>query len=474
MVDLLPLPMVRSTDGGFPNRDDRWALVERFIKDRGLVSHQIKSFNDFIEKRLARIVEDFKVVETEIKGLKIVLEKIEVGLPRIKESDGSESAIYPMEARLRNATYAAPLYLTATLYVDDEPYVTESFYIGELPIMVRSRRCNLVKLKPGEYAKKFEDVQDLGGYFIINGSERVIISQEDLVTDRPIYDKGDKPSVKFLAKVISTGIGYRSTLVVEFHKDGVIYAQLSAMPVKIPFPIYMKALGLESDEDVVRAVSGDVEIQKELLPSIIAANQIAISREDALDFIGGKVAAGQPRPIRVERALQLLDRYFLPHLGTTALDEKKQQEIRLKKALMLGQVVKGLVEMQLGRRQPDDKDHVANKRVRLVGDLMTQLFRTIFKQFLQELKSQLEKYYARGRIPHLQTIVRPDIITERVRQALATGNWVGRKTGVSQILDRTNYHSTLSYLRRVVSSLSRTQPHFEARDLHATQWGRLC
>jgi DNA-directed RNA polymerase subunit B len=475
MVDLLPLPILTSpSDGGFPSRDDRWALVERFIRDKGLANHQIKSFNDFLEKKLPKIVEEFKVVETEIKGLKLVLERLEVGWPRIKESDGSESLIYPMEARLRNATYSAPMYLTATLYVDDEPYVTESFYIGELPIMVKSKRCNLTRLKPSEYVKRFEDAQDFGGYFIINGSERVIISQEDLVADRPIYDKGDKPSVRYLAKTISTGIGYRSTLTVELSRDGVIYATLSAMPVKIPFPIYMKALGLETDEDVVKAVSDDPEIQKELLPSLIAANQIAITREDALDFIGGKVAVGQPKPIRIERALQLLDRYFLPHLGTTVPDEKMQQEIRLKKALMLGQIVKGLVELQLGRRKPDDKDHVANKRVRLVGDLMTQLFRTVFKQFLQELKSQLEKYYARGRIPHIQTIVRPDIITERVRQALATGNWVGGKTGVSQILDRTNYLSTLSYLRRVVSSLSRTQPHFEARDLHPTQWGRLC
>ncbi len=474
MVDLLPLPTIASDGGQFPSRADRWALVERFVKDRGLASHQIRSFNDFIEKRLPKIVEEFKVVETEIKGLKIVLEKIEVGLPRIKESDGSESPIYPMEARLRNVTYAAPLKLNAVLYVDDEPYVTEDFYIGELPIMVKSKRCNLTKLKPHDYVKKFEDIQDLGGYFIINGSERVIISQEDLVADRPIYDKSDKPSIRFLAKTISTGIGYRSTVTVELHRDGVIYATLSALPVRIPFPIYMKALGLETDEDVVLAVSDDPEIQKELLPSLISANQIAMSREDALDFIGGKVAVGQPRPIRIERALQLLDRYFLPHLGTTAVDEKKQREIRTKKALMLGQMVKGVIEMHLGRRKPDDKDHVANKRVRLVGDLMTQLFRTVFKQFLQELKNQLEKYYARGRIPHIQTVVRPDIITERVRQALATGNWVGGKSGVSQILDRTNYLSTLSYLRRIVSSLSRTQPHFEARDLHPTQWGRLC
>ncbi|RFA93066.1 hypothetical protein, partial [Pyrobaculum aerophilum] len=92
MVDLLPLPVVSSpSDGEFPTRDDRWALVERFIKDKGLANHQIKSFNDFLDKKLPKIVEDFKVVETEIKGLKLVLEKIEVGWPRIKESDGSES-----------------------------------------------------------------------------------------------------------------------------------------------------------------------------------------------------------------------------------------------------------------------------------------------------------------------------------------------------------------------------------------------
>ncbi|MCC6019805.1 MAG: DNA-directed RNA polymerase subunit B [Thermoproteaceae archaeon] len=475
MPELSLLPVIKSSrEEEFPTSDDRWALVERLIKDRGLVYHQIKSFNDFLERKLHKIIEEFKVIETEIKGLRIILERIEVEWPRIKESDGSESLIFPMEARLRNATYAAPMKLVATLYVDDEPYITDKFYIGDLPIMVKSKRCNLTRLKPEEYVKKFEDPEDFGGYFIINGSERVVISQEDLVTDRPIYDEGDRPSVKYIAKVASTGIGYRSTVTVELHRDGIIYVILSAIPVRIPFPIYMKALGLATDEEIVRAVSDDPEIQKELLPSLVIASQLAATQEDALDYIGGKVAVGQPRPVRVERALQMLDKYFLPHLGTTATDEKKQQEIRLRKALMLGQIVKGLVELQLGRRKPDDKDHVANKRVRLVGDLIAQLFRTVFKQFLQELRSQLEKYYARGRIPHLQTIARPDIITERIRQALATGNWVGGKTGVSQLLDRTDYLSTLSYLRRVVSSLSRAQPHFEARDLHPTQWGRLC
>lgn len=336
--------------------------------------------------------------------------------------------------------------------------------------MVRSKKCLLsdyARHKKEELVKLLEDPEDPGGYFIINGSERVLISQEDLATNIPLYDVGNKPSINYMAKVISMGVGYRSTVTVERHKDGIVYVYMAAIPVRIPFPAYMRALGLESDEDIVLAVSDDPEIQKELIPSLHVSAQIATTREDALDYIGGKVAIGQPRQIRIERALQLIDRYLFPHLGVG-------EDARFKKALFSGQMVKGVVEMVLGRRKPDDKDHYSNKRVRTSGELIAQLFRTVFRQFLQDMASQLEKYYARGKIPSLQSIARPDIITERIRHALATGNWVGGRTGVSQILDRTNMLSTVSHLRRVVSTLSRTQPHFEARDLHPTQWGKLC
>ncbi|MCG2879834.1 MAG: DNA-directed RNA polymerase subunit B [Vulcanisaeta sp.] len=468
-LDSVPLPILRSkrTRGKFPTSDDRWALVEAFIKEGGLVRHQIESFNDFIERRLQKIINEVGVIETDIKGLYIKLEKIEVGKPRVREADASEHLLYPMEARLRNLTYAAPLYLTMALYVNDEEVDRQRVYIGDLPIMVRSKYCNLYGLKREELIKKLEDPDDPGGYFIINGSERVVVSQEDLAPNRPFYDKGDKASITHVAKVISIGAGYKTTVTVERHKDGIIYVTFPAVATRIPFPIIMRALGLETDEDIVLAVSDDPDIQNELLPSLQYSLQIASTVEDALDFIGSKVAIGQPREVRIERAKQVLDRYFLPHLGTT-------EDARLKKALMVGQMVKGVIEMYLGRREPDDKDHMANKRVRLVGDLLDQLFRAVFKQLVQDIRQQLEKHYSRGKVPSLVTIVRADIITERVRHALATGNWVGGRTGVSQMLDRTNLLSTLSHLRRVVSNLSRTQPHFEARDLHPTQWGRLC
>ncbi len=468
----LPLHVLRSRrarEGKFPTLEDRWQLVEAYVRDWGLVRHHIESFNDFVERQLQKMVNEVGIVETEIKGLYVKLESIEVERPRVKEADGSENLIYPMEARLRNLTYAAPIYLTMRLYVDGNEYPPLRVYIGDLPIMVRSKRCNLHGLRREEIVKKLEDPDDFGGYFIVNGSERVLVSQEDLAPNRPFYDYGDRATITHVAKVTSVGGGYRVNVTVERHKDGVIYVITRIVPVRIPFPVVMRALGLETDEDIVLAVSDDPEIQNEVYPSLVYSAQIAQTVDDARDYIGSKVAIGQPREVRIERAMQILDRYLFPHIGTSS-----DRETRIKKALFLGQIVKGLIELALGRRKPDDKDHIANKRIRVAGELMAQLFRAVFRQFIQDLRQQLERSYMRGRVPSLVAIVRPDIITERIKHALATGTWVGGKTGVSQMLDRTNMLSTLSHLRRVVSSLSRVQPHFEARDLHPTQWGRLC
>ena len=93
---------------------------------------------------------------------------------------------------------------------------------------------------------------------------------------------------------------------------------------------------------------------------------------------------------------------------------------------------------------------------------------------LARLKYQLERTIARKRNLKVLTGIRPDVLTQRILHALATGNWVGGRAGVSQLLDRTCNVSSLSHLRRVTSPLTRSQPHFEARDLHPTQWGRLC
>ncbi|MFP3260058.1 MAG: DNA-directed RNA polymerase subunit B [Sulfolobus sp.] len=448
--------------------EDRWTIAESFFKVRGLVRQHLDSFNDFLRNKLQQVIDEQGEISTEIPGLKIKLGKIRYDKPGVRETDrGPIREIAPMEARLRNLTYAAPLYLTMIPVENNIEGEPVEVYIGDLPIMLKSIADPTVSMSAEELVAIGEDPKDPGGYFIVNGTEKVLVAQEDLATNRVLVDYGKSGSnVTHVAKVTSSAAGYRVQVVIERLKDSTIQVSFATVPGRIPFVIMMRALGFTRDQDIVYAVSLDPQIQNELLPSLEQASSIA-TVEDALDFIGNRVAIGQKRENRIQKAEQIVDKYFLPHLGTSPEDRKK-------KGYYLANAVNKLLELYLGRREPDDKDHYANKRVRLAGDLFTSLFRVAFKAFTKDLVYQLEKSKVRGRRLSLSALVRADIITERIRHALATGNWVGGRTGVSQLLDRTNWLSMLSHLRRIVSSLARGQPNFEARDLHGTQWGRMC
>ncbi|MFQ5553692.1 MAG: hypothetical protein ACE5EW_08285, partial [Thermoplasmata archaeon] len=191
------------------------------------------------------------------------------------------------------------------------------------------------------------------------------------------------------------------------------------------------------------------------------------TQEDALLYLEKKFATGQAKEYRIRRVDSILDRSLLPHLGD-------RKEDRIKKALFLGRIARTILELSLDLRREDDKDHYANKRLKLAGDLMEDLFRVAFANLIKDLKYQLERGYARGKGLKISAAIRPDLLSQRLLHALSTGNWVGGRAGVSQLLDRTSHMSAMSHLRRVTSPLTRSQPHFEARDLHPTQWGRLC
>jgi len=106
--------------------------------------------------------------------------------------------------------------------------------------------------------------------------------------------------------------------------------------------------------------------------------------------------------------------------------------------------------------------------------MLADLFRTAFRNLVRDMKYQLERSGQKRGINAVSAAIRPGIITDKLINAIATGNWGRGRVGVTQLLDRTNYLSTISHLRRVQSPLSRTQPNFEARDLHSTHFGRLC
>ncbi|MHC1635868.1 MAG: DNA-directed RNA polymerase subunit B [Candidatus Methanospirareceae archaeon] len=458
---------------------DRSVLSKAYLSREKIVRHQLDSFNYFIEKGLQKIVDEQPYVETSIqeedaKGkyrVKVKLGKIRVDNPRIREADGSYEKILPYQARLRNLTYAASIYLGMQLVKEYENGEEEAYegsgeeievQIGEMPIMLKSKKCNLYGLSDEELRDVYEDPLDPGGYFIINGSERVIIAVEDLAPNRIFVNFEEKYGGKTeVAKVFSQRHGYRVPVTVEINRKGIIEVSFPAISGKINFVTLMRALGLESEEEIIKAVSDDKEIRKYIKENI---EQCEVkTTEEALDKLGRKAAPSQAREYRERRINYILDHYFLPHLDN-----------RIAKAHFLGRMAEACYELALGRRGEDDKDHYANKRLKLAGDLMEDLFRVSFARLLKDMRYQLERANMRSRELNLSTAVRPDIITERIIHALATGNWVGGRTGVSQLLDRSNYVSTLSHLRRLISPLSRSQPHFEARDLHPTQWGKIC
>jgi DNA-directed RNA polymerase subunit B len=450
--------------------EDRWIVIERFIKEKGLVRQHINSYNDFIARKLREIVEEESIVQTSSPNFYAVITDVRIGNPQVREFDGSiNTSITPLECRIRNLTYAAPVYVNIVLVEDGIKSASpEPILLCEIPVMVRSVKDPTSTMDEKTLREIGEDPRDPGGYFIINGSERILVAQEDLAPNRVIVDYAKEGlNVTHMAKVVSATTGYRVPMILDRHKDGTLHISFPAVTGKIPFAVMMRALGLESDYEIALAVSPDQEIQKELIPSLLQSAEIKTST-DALEFIGNRVAVGQPREVRIERAEQIIDRYFLPHLGTSKND-------RLKKALYLGYMALKLIEFMLGRREADDKDHYRNKRLKLAGDLLAVQFRVAYRAFLKDFRYQLEKARARTRkVTQISALVRSDIITERIRHAMATGNWVGNRVGVSQILDRTNWISVHSHLRRVVSPLSRSQPNFEARDLHGTQWGRIC
>ena len=457
-----------------------WSLVKEFIKEEGLVKQHIDSYNDFIENGLKAIVDETAEIPIEVEEypFKIRLGKIELGVPRVIEVDGSDRRVEingypgqnynPMEARIRNLTYAAPLYLEMTQVVEDKERNSELVYIGEIPVMLKSRICPLSKQSSKELIALGEDPLDPGGYFIVNGSERVVVALEDLAPNRILIDvekTGVNPIYK--AKIFSTTVGFRARTEVTLKSDSAIYISMPGIPAEVPFVVMMRALGVERDDLIVELVSPDEAIQNELEPSIEKAVGV-ISINDAIMYLGNRLAPGQVEEYRTRKAETLIDRNFLPHLG-------RLPENRFDKSVFLAEIACRLVELKLGRRIVDDKDHYANKRLKLGGQLLAELFRVSFRNLVRDLKYQLERITVKRHIElSISNAVRPGIITERIQHAIATGNWVRGRVGVTQLLDRTNFSSTLSHLRRIQSPLSRSQPNLEARDLHPTHYGRLC
>jgi len=383
-----PLPIYRK-----PQDYDTWPVVEALFKDKGLARQHLDSYNTFLERGLQEVIDDFgdltiqtKDSNGELHTYRIVFGKITVEAPRVIEHDGTPiENVLPSMCRLRGFTYAAPMKLQVRVFRDDYHIDSREIYIGDLPVMLKSNICVLSKMSREELIEAGEDPDDPGGYFIVNGAERAIVSLEDLASNSIITSIDKRATVpRYIAKVLSVK-GIQRTQVTVTLKRGNVTVQIPWVSAPIPFIVLMRALGFESDLEIAKIISPLDEIISVIQPSFKRAEEI-LTEDEAIEYIGNRAAFGISREFRNARVQYILDRYLLPHIGV-------EREDRRRKGYFLAEVVRRVIELSLGYREPDDRDHYANKRLRLAGPLLSQVFARAFKKLLKDLKYQLERRF---------------------------------------------------------------------------------
>ncbi len=444
-------------------------LIEKFYDENSFVASSIQSYNNFVDVEMQRIVDEIgEVIPTitppEIKDFKIKLDKINITKPWLVEADGSKRPIYPSEARIRKLAYSAPINIEVNTIIEGVQRESFTAHIGNIPIMLKSKYCHLTDMKKEELIAHGEDPDDPGGYFILNGNERLLIIVEDLSPNRLFVQKSKVGASKFVGKLFSERGALRIPHTIEQMKDGVIYLSFTRFK-RIPIMLLIKALGITKDKEIMDLISGEKQYDDIYLNLY---NSMSIKTEsEALEELSKVMMINQPKEVKMQKTKENLDRYLLPHLGITQKD-------RIIKAINLCKLIKRFLLVARDNVKQVSKDHYMSKKLKLPGDLLADLFRVNMRVLIDDILYNYQRLVKRGKFHSLRILVREKLLTSRIQSAMSTGIWTGGRKGISQNIDRTNFLATLSHLQRVVSLLNTTQENFEARELHSTHWGRLC
>ena len=505
---------------------DTWDVIKLHFKNNNvLVKHHIDSFDDFMNKKVGEIVKQFNPLSiynnynpdtnTYENEIRISFGDVYFSKPLIHENDGSTKVMTPYAARMRSMSYSAPISVDFSATVIKDPQGTAEVLdtkklskvnIGKIPVMVKSKHCvlnsdNNYKCVSDEAENECEC--DFGGYFIINGNEKVCVSQEKIAENKVYVFKSNKlPSPKYshiaeIKSVNTEGFNTPKNVSVRLsNRDScfgkTIKVNIPHCKAEIPLCIIFRAFGIEKDKDIVKHIIYDIDANTECLnwlkPSLEEGSIIS-NQHDAIEYIlRFSVILGQPKDIRIDRDRkivlfrEMIERDVLAHIGK---DLKK-------KAVYLGYMVNKLYNCYSGRINYDDRDSYSNKRVETTGNLMAILFRQYFTKVVKDMRNSIMKelnsnpWQDTGNLNidmvinnnNLYKILKSTTIESGLKYGLATGNWgiksVNTKVGIAQVLNRLTYTSTLSHLRRVNTPTEKTGKLVPPRKLHNTQWGIIC
>jgi DNA-directed RNA polymerase II subunit RPB2 len=449
----------------------------------------------------------------------VKFQNVSIRKPTIFENNGALTPMYPNDARLRNFTYAAPIYLdmevTTTLTdpgkgtKETRTRTLQRVMAGKIPVMVGSKYCLLNESPEKSPRELGECSADPFGYFIIQGGERIILSQERMAENRMFVFRNNKVKNKEAEIIECKSIGPDNEGVPKNVAVKIIYnskmptgpehirVTLPRIKAELPLFILMRALGVVSDRDIIELIVGDVKNDYEMIfQECIAEAHDVRSQAAALEWLQRHIGSGggirealtastlgsvkAPR----ERVIgEILAEELLPHIGGT--------EMMYEKACFIAGMTKKVLDVYYGKISYDDRDAYPNKKVELPGNLLGNLFRFYFgTKVVKDMKSTIMKeihngaWKASGKFENIinttnvYKILKTTIVEVGMKSSLATGNFaagkMGTKTGISQVMNRLTFLSGISHLRRLSTPIEKTGKLIPPRKLHGTSFGYIC
>ncbi|KAI3635702.1 hypothetical protein MIR68_006340 [Amoeboaphelidium protococcarum] len=471
----------------YPLDTDKYHLLPAFLQNRGLIKQHIDSFNFFIQVELKKILAANRVIRSDIDPhFFLEFNDIQVGKPSV-EDNMMEKDVMPQECRLRDLTYSAPITVDIRYKRNKNLVITKGVSVGRMPIMLRSDNCHLAALKTeADYMERYECPLDVGGYFITRGTEKVILIQEQLSKNRIIIDQD---RFGFPEASVTSSTMERKSLTKVSMKNGKVYLKHNCLTEDVPIVVALKAMGITSDKEVAQMICGnDIKLLDSFSPSLEESSQMDLhTRNQCLEYVGTRVKlsrgtgwANKSMSIKkppAEEAYNALADLVLAHVAVNDTNFKPKAAYL---ALMARRVLLALHD----KTQIDDRDYVGNKRLELAGQLLSLLFEDLFKTFQHQLKSLIDKtlqkpsrateFDASRFLPLAQST-----ITDGLVRAISTGNWTLKRfkmerAGVTQVLSRLSYISSLGMMMRITSQFEKTRKVSGPRSLQMSQYGRIC
>lgn len=470
--------------------------------------HLIDSMDQYIDEIIPAIVQgNDNIITEKLVGTKSIRHRLTFEDIRIESPiDSKGDLLFPLDALQQKLSYAARVKATVTQWqdtIDIDSGKSESIIIGEpvkdvyfakLFIMVGSKYCNLVRHpdKIGKHSK-----YDNGGYFIVGGGEKVVVTMSSTIPRKPMVIIKKEQSLSSYICVSNSRhpdhhVGNVQRFTIKMKKDGSIVTELNKFNEVSVFTM-IRALGVVVDKDIVQIIADrekDNDIINQLMIAMNAPNSPVLSREESLDYLASQLkstrAYTETDPIARERQkrmylIKVLSKEILPHItSNTGYDDLDM----IYKAYFICYMIRRLIKAYLRRNDPDDlkgtddRDSEFNKRLEPAGTLLATLFEKDFKKTLRDYNKTFKgKKGNNTKVPNIVQHVKSNVIEQGQRQALSNGNFGSKsKTGLSMLFNRMNHLHTLSYLRRVVTPTSdaATNKLTKNRQLHPTAYGSNC